>query len=123
MITRKLKEIEKMCGGSGLGSKFEEIVIKGVSTDSRNISANQLFIPLIGENFNGHDFITMAIGKGAVASLWNKNEPMPDNDFPFILVDDTTLALQELAKYYRRQLNTKLRGNTGSNGKTTTKDI
>lgn len=123
MITRNLKEIEKMCGGSGLASKFEEIVIKGVSTDSRNISADQLFIPLIGENFNGHDFITMAIGKGAVASLWNKNEPMPDNDFPFILVDDTTLALQELAKSYRSQLNTKVIGITGSNGKTSTKDI
>lgn len=123
MITRNLKEIEKMCSGSGLANKFEKIVIRGVSTDSRNISANQLFIPLIGENFNGHDFITMAIGKGAVASLWNKNEPMPDNDFPFILVDDTTLALQELAKSYRSQLNTKVIGITGSNGKTSTKDI
>lgn len=123
MITRNIKEIEKMCGGSGLANKFEKIVIRGVSTDSRNISANQLFIPLIGENFNGHDFITMAIGKGAVASLWNKNEPMPDNDFPFILVDDTTLALQELAKSYRSQLNTKVIGITGSNGKTSTKDI
>lgn len=112
-----------MCSGSGLANKFEKIVIRGVSTDSRNISANQLFIPLIGENFNGHDFITMAIGKGAVASLWNKNEPMPDNDFPFILVDDTTLALQELAKSYRSQLNTKVIGITGSNGKTSTKDI
>lgn len=112
-----------MCSGSGLANKFEKIVIRGVSTDSRNISAHQLFIPLIGENFNGHDFITMAIGKGAVASLWNKNEPMPDNDFPFILVDDTTLALQELAKSYRSQLNTKVIGITGSNGKTSTKDI
>lgn len=123
MITKNLKEIEKMCGSSGLASKFEEVVIKGVSTDSRNISADQLFIPLVGENFNGHDFITMAIGKGAVASLWNKSEPMPDNDFPFILVDDTTLALQELAKSYRSQLNTKVIGITGSNGKTSTKDI
>lgn len=123
LIRRKLKEIQKMCGGSGLADKFDEIVIEGVSTDSRNIGPGQLFIPLVGENFNGHDFVTMAIGKGAIATLWNKNEPMPNNDFPFILVDDTTRALQELAKSYRNQLNVKVIGITGSNGKTSTKDI
>ncbi len=123
MITRNLKEVQKMCGGTGLKEKYEDIVIKGVSTDSRNISPGQLFIPLIGENFNGHDFITMAISKGAVASLWNKNEPMPNNDFPFIVVEDTTIALQQLAKSYREELNTKVIGITGSNGKTSTKDI
>ena len=48
---------------------------------------------------------------------------MPDLDFPFILVEDTTKALQELAKSYRSQLNTKVIGITGSNGKTSTKDI
>jgi len=123
LITRNLKEIQQMCGGTGLKEKYKDTVITGVSTDSRNINHGQLFIPLIGENFNGHDFITMAIGKGAAASLWNKNETMPDIDFPFILVDDTTLALQELAKSYRNQLNTKVIGITGSNGKTSTKDI
>lgn len=123
MITRNIKEIQEMCGGNGLKEKYEDIVIKGVSTDSRNISPGQLFIPLIGENFNGHDFITMAIAKGAAASLWNKNEPMPNNDFPFILVDDTTSALQQLAKSYRNQLKVKVIGITGSNGKTSTKDI
>ncbi|WMM25030.1 UDP-N-acetylmuramoyl-tripeptide--D-alanyl-D-alanine ligase [Tissierella sp. MB52-C2] len=123
MITRNLKEIESMCNGTELKDKYNDIVIKGVCTDSRNITHDQLFIPLIGENFNGHDFITMAIGKGAAACLWNKNEIMPDLDFPFILVDDTTKALQELAKSYRSQLNTKVVGITGSNGKTSTKDI
>ncbi len=112
-----------MCGGSGLSDKFEELVIEGVSTDSRNITVDQLFIPLVGESFNGHDFVSMAIGKGAIATLWNKNEPKPNNDFPFILVDDTTSALQELAKSYRKELNTKVIGITGSNGKTSTKDI
>lgn len=123
MIKRNLKEIQKMCGGNGLKQEYEEIMIHGISTDSRNINIDQLFIPLVGENFNGHDFITMAIGKGAVASLWNKDEPMPDNNFPFILVDDTTTALQQLAKSYRNQLNIKVIGITGSNGKTSTKDI
>ncbi|MSU02756.1 UDP-N-acetylmuramoyl-tripeptide--D-alanyl-D-alanine ligase [Tissierella pigra] len=123
MITRSLQEIETMCSGTGLKDKYSDIVIKGVCTDSRNIIHGQLFIPLIGENFNGHDFITMAIGKGAVACIWSKDETMPDLDFPFILVEDTTKALQELAKSYRSQLNTKVIGITGSNGKTSTKDI
>lgn len=85
MITRNLKEIQQMCGGTGLKEKYKDTIITGVSTDSRNINHGQLFIPLIGENFNGHDFITMAIGKGAAASLWNKNETMPDIDFPLFL--------------------------------------
>ncbi|WP_353096988.1 UDP-N-acetylmuramoyl-tripeptide--D-alanyl-D-alanine ligase [Tissierella praeacuta] len=123
MITRSLREVQKMCGGSGLQNQYEDIMIKGVSTDSRSISSGQLFIPLVGENFNGHDFITMAMGKGAVASLWNKSEPIPNSDFPFIFVDDTTAALQQLAKSYREELNTKVIGITGSNGKTSTKDI
>lgn len=123
MITRNLKEVQKMCGGSGLQEQYETLMIQGVSTDSRNVNAGQLFIPLVGENFNGHDFITMAIGKGAVASLWNHDEPKPDLDFPFIIVEDTVLALQQLARSYREELNTKVIGITGSNGKTSTKDI
>ncbi len=64
------------------------------------------------------------IEKGASATLWNKNEPIPKNvDFPFILVKDTLVALQNLAKEYRNQLNLKVVGITGSNGKTSTKDI
>lgn len=112
-----------MCGGTGLKTQQEDLMIEGVSTDSRSIKPGQLFIPIKGENFNGHDFITMAIGKGAVATLWNKDEPMPTNDFPFILVEDTIVALQDLAKSYRGQLKTKVIGITGSNGKTSTKDI
>lgn len=123
MIKRSLKEIQIMCGGTGLKTQQEDLMIEGVSTDSRSIKPGQLFIPIKGENFNGHDFITMAIGKGAVATLWNKDEPMPNNDFPFILVEDTIVALQDLAKSYRGQLKTKVIGITGSNGKTSTKDI
>lgn len=123
MIKRSLKEIQIMCGGTGLKTQQEDLMIEGVSTDSRSIKPGQLFIPIKGENFNGHDFITMAIGKGAVATLWNKDEPMPTNDFPFMLVEDTIVALQDLAKSYRGQLKTKVIGITGSNGKTSTKDI
>lgn len=123
MIKRKLKDILKMSNGLNLNEKYYDLEIHGVSTDSRAIKNGQLFIPLIGENFNGHNFITMAIEKGAIASLWNENEPVPNVDFPLIFVKDTTKALQELAKSYRNQLNIKVVGITGSNGKTSTKDI
>ena len=123
MIKRSLKDIEKMAKGSGLKEEYKNIYIKGVSTDSRQIKKGQLFIPLIGENFNGHKFIEQVIKKGASATLWNKAEPVPNIDFPFILVEDTLVALQNLAKEYRSQLSVKVVGITGSNGKTSTKDI
>lgn len=123
MIKRHLKDVQLMSNGHGLCEKYEDIIIEGVSTDSRSIKEGQLFVPLIGEKFNGHRFIDEAIKRGAKAALWDKNEPLPDVDFPFILVDDTLLALQQLAKEYRNQLDIKIVGITGSNGKTSTKDI
>lgn len=123
MIKRTLKDILKMSNGLRLDERYYDLEIQGVCIDSRTIKNKQLFIPIVGENFNGHDFITMAIEKGATASLWNENEPVPNVDFPLIFVKDTTKALQELAKSYRNQLNLKVVGITGSNGKTSTKDI
>ncbi|TAH63888.1 MAG: UDP-N-acetylmuramoyl-tripeptide--D-alanyl-D-alanine ligase [Gottschalkiaceae bacterium] len=123
MISRVLKEIEIMAKGHGLKGEYEEIKIKGVSTDSRRIKSGQLFVPIVGENFNGHQFISDAIEKGAAGAIWCESEPIPDMDFPFILVKDTLTSIQELAKAYRNQLDTKVIGITGSNGKTSTKDI
>ena len=123
MIKRSLKEIQEMCNGNGLKQEYEDLHIEGVSTDSRKIYSDQLFIPLSGENFNGHEFLSKAMENGALAALWNKNEPIDNIDFPFIFVEDTLVALQELAKSYRQQLDVKVIGITGSNGKTSTKDI
>jgi len=123
MIKRSLKDIEQMVMGKGLKREYEDITIEGVSTDSRSIKEGQLFVPLIGEVFNGHIFLKDAYKNGAKAALWSKNEPLPDIDIPLIIVDDTLLALHNLAKAYRNQLNVKVVGITGSNGKTTTKDI
>lgn len=123
MIIRNLNEIQSMCGGFGLDEKYNNIEISGISTDSRKISENQLYIPLIGENFNGHSFIEDALAKNSKGALWNKDEPLLDVDFPFILVDDTLLALQELARSYCKEVSPKVIGITGSNGKTSTKDI
>ena len=123
MIKRNLEQIQKMCSGHGLNLQHENLLVEGVSTDSRRIYSKQLFIPLVGDNFNGHDFLETAIHNGAIASLWNESEPLPKVDFPIILVKDTLVGLQTLAKSYRGELDTKVVGITGSNGKTSTKDI
>lgn len=123
MIKYTLKELETIVKGSNLKKEYESLSIEGISIDSRQIEKGQLFIPIIGENFDGHTFITGAIENGAAAALWNQDTPVPNIDFPFILVKDTLEAIQMLAKEYRSRLNVKIIGITGSNGKTSTKDI
>ncbi|AZB41372.1 UDP-N-acetylmuramoyl-tripeptide--D-alanyl-D-alanine ligase [Bacillus sp. FJAT-42376] len=123
MIQRTLKEIQKMAGGEGLAAQYEEVSIAGVSTDSRSVKNGSLFVPITGENFNGHRFAEKALSEGAAAILWAKKELNPPSDAPVIFVDDTLSALQTLAKSYKEQLNVKVAGVTGSNGKTTTKDL
>lgn len=123
MIRRTLKEIETMMKGHDLKKESENISIQGVSIDSRQIKPGQLYVPIVGKRFNGHKFINDAIEKGATAAIWSKNEAIPSVDIPLILVDDTLSAIQRLAKSYREQLKAKIIGVTGSNGKTSTKDI
>ncbi|MCB6566860.1 UDP-N-acetylmuramoyl-tripeptide--D-alanyl-D-alanine ligase, partial [Desulfovibrio desulfuricans] len=70
-----------------------------------------------------HAYVQQAIEHGAKAVLWERKEQNPPHEVVVILVEDTTTALQQLAKAYRDQLNLKVVGITGSNGKTSTKDI
>lgn len=123
MITRTVSQIADMCGAI-LKSENRELLIKGVSKDSRHIDG-ELFIPIVGENFDGHQYIEQAIANGAKATLWNKRVPIPEHlkHIPFLLVRDTVAALQKLATSYRTELFTRIVAITGSNGKTTTKDM
>lgn len=124
MIRENLKVISQLAQGHGLLEKFYDIEIYGVSTDSRTIANGNLFVPLVGDNFDGHKFLDKAIENGATASLWQADIPKPDVAFPLILVEDTLDALQTLSRNYRSSLkNIKIIGITGSNGKTSTKDI
>ncbi|WP_067838841.1 UDP-N-acetylmuramoyl-tripeptide--D-alanyl-D-alanine ligase [Amphibacillus sediminis] len=104
----------------------EDLNLTGVSTDTRLAMNGALFVPIKGERFDGHDYILQAKAQGAVAALWQKQQPIPDTmdrSFPLFLVEDTLLALQQLAKAYRKLVNPKVIAITGSNGKTTTKDL
>ncbi len=123
MMKRSLFDIEKMVHGFGLKEEYKSLNITGVTTDSRQVEKGCLFIPLVGEIYNGHEFGEKALKDGAAAVIWQKSEKNPPKDAPVIFVDDTLIALQELAKSYINQLKVKVVGITGSNGKTTTKDM
>lgn len=102
---------------------FGEVIVNGVSIDTRTISKGDLFIPFRGESVNGHKFVEQAFEKGAAASLWLENEPNPPKDRPILFVKDAEEALQQMARAYRTEHKAKFIGITGSNGKTSSKDI
>jgi UDP-N-acetylmuramoyl-tripeptide--D-alanyl-D-alanine ligase len=106
------------------GVSDRQLLVSGVSTDTRGIQPNQLYIPLVGERFDGHRFVEDAAKKGAAAALWQEDRPLPDPlPLPLVVVNDTLQALQALAAAYRRELGIPVVAVTGSNGKTTTKDL
>lgn len=99
-----------------------------VGTDSRADLTGKLFIPLRGDNFDGHDFIKMAYEKGCAGILFDnksKQQPALDKNWPVTLiqVDDTLQALQDIAYGYRKKLNKTIVAITGSAGKTTAKEF
>ncbi|MDF2820755.1 MAG: murF [Clostridiales bacterium] len=104
------------------GSKchFEEV--SKVCTDSRKIDKGQLFIPIVGENFDGHDFIEAVYEKGAAIVISDSFDKIPEEK-PAIIVKDTKEALWSLAAYQRRIFNKPVVAITGSVGKTSCKEM
>jgi UDP-N-acetylmuramoyl-tripeptide--D-alanyl-D-alanine ligase len=98
--------------GNWPSSKF------AVSTDSRAIGPGELFIPLVGERFDGHQFIPQAMAQGAVGVV--SQIPV---DYPHILVKDTLVVYQQIARWWREQFTIPVIGITGSVGKTSTKEL
>ncbi len=97
-----------------------DVAFDSVGSDSRNIEGGQLFVALKGAHFDGNTFAAEAINKGAAAVMVSD---VSTSARPALLVNDTRLALGELAKYWRSKFNIPLVGVTGSNGKTTTKEM
>lgn len=124
MIERCLDQIAKMVDGEISDPKYSHIKIKGVSIDSRTIKKDCLYIPIVGEKFDGRIFIEECQNAGAPAFLIDKNYKIPKSiNIPYIKVEDTQKALRDLARAYRQELDIKIIAITGSNGKTTSKNI
>ncbi len=98
----------------------DSIEFIGVVTDTRKDCSGSLFIALTGENFDGHDYVEAAYKKGAVIALVSH---IVDCNISQILVDDTLVAYGILANYWRKQVNPTVIAITGSNGKTTVKEM
>jgi UDP-N-acetylmuramoyl-tripeptide--D-alanyl-D-alanine ligase len=118
-----ISQIAGMAGASiAAGDKAQ--TVERVSTDSRTIQPGELFVALVGDNFDGHRFVEAVAQKGAAGAIvsqdWNGNAPQ---SFALLRVSDTLKAYQDLAARYRKSLPLKVLGITGSNGKTSTKDF
>ena len=94
-----------------------------VTTDSRDCPAGSIFFALKGESFNGNKFAAAALQQGCAFAVVDEAEFCPPNDERYILVDDVLRAFQLLARHHRRTLGTRIVGITGTNGKTTTKEL
>lgn len=102
----------------------QDVRFTGVSTDSRTTRPGDLFVALVGENFDAHDFIGEAKRKGAIAAMVSRDLPSGrGEDIPLIRVDDTRLGLGKLAAYWRGLFDIPVVAVTGSNGKTTVKEM
>jgi UDP-N-acetylmuramoyl-tripeptide--D-alanyl-D-alanine ligase len=123
MIQRSLKQLASMIPIKNEVQTFEHVSINGVCIDTRKLEKGNLFIPFIGQHTDGHQYVEKAIEQGASAALWQSNVPNPPVHLPLLIVEDTLEAIQQLAKSYLSQLEVKVIGITGSNGKTTTKDM
>jgi UDP-N-acetylmuramoyl-tripeptide--D-alanyl-D-alanine ligase len=97
-------------------------VFAGVSTDSRKIEAGDLYVALVGDRFDGHDFVEDALAKGARGAVVSR-APVVAASTPLYRVEDTLVALGALAAFRRRSLRAPVVAITGSSGKTTTKDL
>ena len=120
METIKLKNIIKACNGEFFGdASFVDKSIKNISTNSNEIGENSLFIPIVGEKFDAHDFIDSAFKNGCMCTISQKKLDR-DN---YVLVSSTSAALRDIAEYYRELFDVKVIAISGSVGKTTVKEL
>ncbi len=95
----------------------------GISTDTRTINESEIYLPLRGENFDGHNFIDNAIEKGVVGYFTQDNRKINEKAKFVLAVKNSLIAYLELARYIRRKFNPKVIAITGSSGKTTVKEM
>jgi UDP-N-acetylmuramoyl-tripeptide--D-alanyl-D-alanine ligase len=122
-----MRDSSKIILGKILG-RVERMEIKGVSIDSRTIKAGELFVAIKGDRFDGHDFVPDAIKRGAWGAIVERSTL--ESKYAslgglknIIAVEDTLLSLQEMSAAHRKKFSIPFVGITGSNGKTTTKEM
>ena len=122
MRNMTLEHIAAVCGGTYIGNEADKKrEIMGAVIDSRLVEKDYLFIPVRGEKVDGHSFISSVFEKGALAVL--SEEQLENPAGPYILVKSSLDAMKKLAADYRRSLDIKVVGITGSVGKTSTKEM
>lgn len=123
MTPLKLSRIAEMCGGRLIGPDAEA---RGLCLDTRKLEPGDLFVAIKGPRFDGHDFIGAAIKAGAAGAVageaWTKSHPNGDPG-SIISVSDTLAALHRFAEEYRSGFDVRMIAITGTNGKTTTKEM
>ena len=117
MAKLTLAQAAAMCGGK-IDEKYAQVTFLGANNDTRVLQPGQLFVALQGVR-DGHDFVSAAMEKGAAAVLCTHC----DGDYPAIVVEDTRIALGQIARGERERLGCKVVGITGSVGKSTTKEM
>ena len=131
MIESSAQECLRVMRGDLLSGQ-ESSAFKGVSIDSRTLQAGQLFFCIQGPTFDGHAFIRQALEKKAAGIIISDKDQLPSSETlsgqqyhaPFVVhVDDTLSALQDLARFHRQRLPVRVVGVTGTNGKSTTKEM
>lgn len=123
-LNLNLKEIAKLSNGTLNDEKYSDLMVDIVSIDTRTIDSGEMYMPIIGEKLDGHIFVEEAFKKGAIATFCEVGKCSNIKNHPIVWVKNSNEAFTSLAKNYRDSLeNIKIIAITGSNGKTTTKDI
>ncbi len=117
-VTLTFAELLTCTGGTWLGETAPPEYVIGINTDTRTLTAGNLFVPLVGENFDGHDYLAQALAKGAACLLSER-----ETSLPHLRVMDTLVAYQAIARCWREHFVLPVIAITGSAGKTTTKEL
>lgn len=120
MIPLTLTQLAKLTSGEIEFSPTSELLLETVSTDSRKIGENSLFIALKGERFDAHDFAEQVVADGAKALLVERKLAV---NCPQVIVENTRIAMGQLAAWVRQQVSARIVGLTGSSGKTSVKEM
>lgn len=117
-----LRNLTQVCGGIYHGPEhLLDKEVSAITTDSRKIEKDCLFVPIVGERVDAHKFIPDVMANGALAALAERE--LSDADHPYIQIESSLQAVKDIAEFYLKQLEIPVVGITGSVGKTSTKEV